>query len=89
MKLFKRLWQDQRGFVNSAELVFICTILGIGLIPGVAAVRWAILHELKDTARAISHSDSDEQEWHHGDHHWDGDQGGGEHIYTAQDYMNS
>jgi len=87
MKRTGRFGLVRRGLINTAELVFICTLLAIGLIPGVAAVRWAILHELKDTARAISASD-DPREQERIDKATDirpGDQGGEGKILTAAD----
>ena len=52
--MLNRLWNDQAGFVVSAELVLIATILVIGLIVGWATVRDQVLQELGDVAAAIS-----------------------------------
>ena len=57
MKIFKRLWRDSFGGVTSAELVLIGTILLIGVVPGIAVLRNAVVLELEEFARAISHSD--------------------------------
>lgn len=45
--------KKQGGFIVSAELVFIVTILVIGLIVGWVAVRDAVVAELGDVAEAI------------------------------------
>ena len=41
-KLLARLWRDDRGALLAAEWVFLGTILVIGLIPGMVAVRNAL-----------------------------------------------
>ena len=53
MKMMKKLWNDEAGFVVSAELILIATIAVIGLIVGLAAVRDGITSELSDVAGAI------------------------------------
>ena len=45
--------RKQEGFIVSAELIFIVTILVIGLIVGWVALRNAVVAELHDTAEAI------------------------------------
>jgi Flp pilus assembly pilin Flp len=52
--MLKRLWNDEAGFVVSAELVLIATILVIGLIVGWATVRDQVVQELGDVAAAIA-----------------------------------
>jgi len=52
--MLKKLWDDETGFVVSAELVLIATILVIGLIGGWATVRDQVIQELGDVAGAIS-----------------------------------
>ncbi|OYP37697.1 Flp family type IVb pilin [Rhodopirellula sp. MGV] len=47
------LWQDDRGFVISIELILIVTILVIGLIAGLTALRDAVVSELTDVARGV------------------------------------
>lgn len=54
MSLFHRLWNDEAGFVVSAELVLIATVLVIGLLVGLATVRDNIVMELADVADAFS-----------------------------------
>jgi hypothetical protein len=48
-----QLWRDDLGFVVSAELVLIGTILVIGMIVGLATVRDQVVQELGDFALAI------------------------------------
>ncbi len=53
MKVCKRLWKDDAGFVVSAELVLVATIAVIGLLVGMTSVRDGIVSELSDVAGAI------------------------------------
>lgn len=50
----KKLWNDEAGFIVSAELVLIATILVIGMIVGLASLRDAVVTELNDVAAAIA-----------------------------------
>ena len=50
----RKLWNDEAGFIVSAELVLIATIMVIGLIVGLATVRDQVIQELADVAAAIS-----------------------------------
>jgi Flp pilus assembly pilin Flp len=52
--MMKQLWNDEAGAVLSAELVIVATILVIGMITGLTAVRDAIVTELADVGQAIS-----------------------------------
>jgi Flp pilus assembly pilin Flp len=54
MKMMQRLWNDEAGFVVSAELVLIATIAVLGLAVGLAAVRDGITSELADVAQAMN-----------------------------------
>ncbi len=47
----------QSGVIISAELVFILTILVIGLLVGWVAIRDALVAEMHDTAEAIGELD--------------------------------
>lgn len=47
------LFKDEAGFVVSAELVLIATILVIGLIVGLSEVQHAVVAELNDVGDAI------------------------------------
>ena len=53
-QLMGRLWRDDEGALIATEWVFVATILVIGSITGLVAVRQAILAELEDFAEAIS-----------------------------------
>ena len=49
----RKLWNDQAGFIISAELVLVATIVVIGLIVGLVMVRNQVVQELADVAQAI------------------------------------
>ncbi len=51
---WRQFWRDDAGFVVSAELIFITTIMVIGLIAGLSAVRNQMALELADLADAVS-----------------------------------
>src|SRR4029434_7322011 len=51
--MMKNLWNDEAGFIVSAELVLIATILVIGMITGLTSVRDAVITELADVGGAI------------------------------------
>ncbi len=51
--LIKTLWNDENGFIVSAELVLIATILIVGLVVGLAEVSHAVNNELEDVASAF------------------------------------
>lgn len=53
MKVLRRLWNDEAGFIISAELVLVATILVIGLILGMTSLRNQIVQELVDVGQAI------------------------------------
>lgn len=48
-----RFARDERGFLVSAELIIISTILVIGLIVGLVELQGALIHELNDVGEAI------------------------------------
>lgn len=48
-----RLWNDDRGFIISAELVLVATILVIGMIVGLVSIRNQVVQELVDVGQAI------------------------------------
>jgi hypothetical protein len=50
--LLKRLWQDDCGALLAVEWVLIATLLVLGLVPGLIAVRQGLLSELTETANA-------------------------------------
>src|SRR5262245_33287117 len=51
--MMKKLWNDEAGFIVSAELVLVATILVIGMITGLTSVRDAVITELADVGGAI------------------------------------
>lgn len=51
--VFTSLINDESGFIVSAELVLVATILVIGLIVGMSEIQHAINAELNDVADAI------------------------------------
>jgi len=51
--VFGALLQDESGFIVSAELVLVATLLVIGLIVGLSEVQYAVVAELNDVADAI------------------------------------
>ncbi len=53
MEMLRRFWNDEAGFVVSAELILIATILVIGLIVGLAVLRNQVVQELVDVGMAI------------------------------------
>lgn len=53
MLLLKRLWQDERGVILSAEAVLLGTVGVIGAVAGLGAVTHAVNDELEETAFAI------------------------------------
>jgi len=56
MSAIRNLWKDEEGFVISAELVLIATILVIGMIAGLTSLRDAALTELADVGAAIGNA---------------------------------
>lgn len=53
MTVLHCLLADDAGFIVSAELVLIATLLVIGLIVGLSEVQHAVVNELNDVADAI------------------------------------
>ena len=57
MKVLKQLWHRLRTEVHGSvfvEYLLLLTLVGIGVIAGLAAVRLALINELKDLADAIN-----------------------------------
>ena len=48
-----QFWTDDGGFLISAELVLVATILVIGLVVGLVQLQSAVIHELTDIGCAI------------------------------------
>ncbi len=53
MKLLARLWADEAGFIISAELCLVATIVVIGLIVGLVTVRNQVVQVLIAVGEAI------------------------------------
>ena len=51
--MFKRLWHDESGVVNSVDVILVTTILTLGAIVGLVCLRNQVIQELSDTASAI------------------------------------
>lgn len=51
--MMHKLLHDETGFIVSAELVLIATLLVIGLIVGLSEVQHAVVAELNDVGDAI------------------------------------
>ncbi len=51
--MLRTLLNDEAGFIVSAELVLVATILVIGMIVGLSEVQHAVVAELNDVADAI------------------------------------
>ncbi|MCG6154210.1 hypothetical protein [Rubinisphaera margarita] len=54
--MFKAIYEDEAGFIISAELVLIGTILILGLIVGLSSIQHAIVSELNDVGDAVGSS---------------------------------
>ena len=55
--MLKNLWNNEAGFIISAELVLVLTIGVIGVITGLAHIQLALVQELNDVAGAIGSLD--------------------------------
>lgn len=53
MKMFRKLWKDEAGFIISAELVLVATMLVIGMIVGLTVLRNQVVQELGDLGAAL------------------------------------
>ncbi|MEZ6065081.1 MAG: branched-chain amino acid aminotransferase [Planctomycetaceae bacterium] len=51
--LFQKLLKDDAGFVVSAELAIIATLVVIGMIVGLAEVAYGVNEELEDVGSAV------------------------------------
>ena len=48
-----KLWNDDAGFVVSAELVLISTIAVLSMVVGLSEVAYGVVQELEDTGSAF------------------------------------
>ena len=53
MNILARLRHDELGFIISAELILLASILVLGMIVGLTTLRDTITTELADTATAF------------------------------------
>jgi hypothetical protein len=53
MTLVKTLWNDEAGFIVSAELILVATIAVLAMVVGLSEVSFAINQELEDVASAF------------------------------------
>jgi len=53
MQVLKRLWNDEGGAIISIELVLVGTVLLLGLIVGLSALRDSVNNELADVGGAV------------------------------------
>lgn len=51
--MLRKFWNDEEGFIISAELVLVATITVISLVVGLSEIAVAINTELDDVANAI------------------------------------
>src|SRR5581483_3981660 len=52
-RMMLKLWSDDSGALIATEWVFVATILVLGAITGLVAVRQAVLSELTEFANAV------------------------------------
>jgi hypothetical protein len=52
-QLFLRLWEDDRGALIATEWVFMATILVLGALVGLVAVRQALVSELTEFGNGV------------------------------------
>lgn len=53
LKLAAMLWKDDAGFIISAELILVSTIVVLGMVVGLSEVSNAVNQELEDVASAF------------------------------------
>ncbi len=51
---FTRLWNDQHGFIVSAELVLVATIAVLSMVVGLSEVALNVNNELEDVGSAFA-----------------------------------
>ncbi len=70
IRTFKALWNDENGFVVSAELVLVLTIGVLSMIVGLHAVAKSVTQELNDLSSAFGAIDQSycynglRKDWH-------------------------
>ena len=53
MHLMKRLWSDDAGAIMATEIAFMMTLLTVGTVGGLVALRQAVISETTEVAQAI------------------------------------
>jgi len=53
MHVMNQLWNDEAGFIVSAELILVSTISVLALVVGLSEVSFGINQELEDVGAAI------------------------------------
>lgn len=53
MNIFTALWNDENGFIVSAEIVLVGTILVLGVIVGLTELSFGVNQELEDLGSAV------------------------------------
>ena len=53
MRWLRGLWTDDAGFIVSAELVLVATIVVISMVVGLTCIRNQVVQELIDVGQAI------------------------------------
>ena len=66
MNLLQCLLREDAGFVVSAELVLIATIVSLSLVVGLSEVSTSVNNELVDVGNAISHMHNSPQDSNRG-----------------------
>ena len=51
--MLRQLWMNEEGFVVSAELTLIATVLVVGMLVGLVSVRDQVVQELGDIAVSL------------------------------------
>ena len=69
-KLLLVLWRDDAGFILSAELIMIATLLTLGMVVGLSELSGAVNNEMTDMAGAVEGMSQDY--WTNGDSGSDG-----------------
>lgn len=55
--MFTKIWNDENGFVISAEIILVATILIIGLVAGLTSLRDGVIEEMADVGQSIGNAD--------------------------------
>jgi hypothetical protein len=51
--MLRKLWADDRGAVMASELLFLYTMLVVGTVSGLTAMRQAMVTEMVETANSM------------------------------------